>query len=343
MPGVETSIDWGGSLTCTYRLGLVDPETWEVSSVLDGMLSAGVARNGSTRLLESGSIQASGSLDGETWGRIEVLARQGGMMERHAVATFLLVPADGEVRRGRTTVNADGYSVLKPAADMTMLAGSYVPAGADAAEHAASLLSACTPAPIEIGGSARLLDAVVFAAGTTYLDAAWMLVEAVGWTLQIDGRGVVHVLPRPTEPALTIDADGSRLLGTGVSVADGGNDAPNRYIAVDGALSVTATDDDPSSPTSTVSRGRFVDVYDGSPRRAAGESLQAYAERRLAELTETAGTRGYDRAWVPGLTVGDVVRGALPSARLDGDMRIVRQSLRFGYGITVTEDCEVLR
>ena len=74
-----------------------------------------------------------------------------------------------------------------------------------------------------------------------------------------------------------------------------------------------------------------------------GESLEEYAQRRLAELTEAVGRRSYVRAWVPGITLNDVIVGEMPEASLSCRMRVVRQSLSLGTEMTVSEECEVLR
>ena len=43
------------------------------------------------------------------------------------------------------------------------------------------------------------------------------------------------------------------------------------------------------------------------------------------------------REWYPGVLVGSVVRGSVSSVGLDGDMRVERQSITCGAGITVEE------
>ena len=48
--------------------------------------------------------------------------------------------------------------------------------------------------------------------------------------------------------------------------------------------------------------------------------------------------RTYTREWWPGVHPGDIVRGSLASAGLDGDMRVSAQSFECGAGIVVTEN-----
>ena len=47
--------------------------------------------------------------------------------------------------------------------------------------------------------------------------------------------------------------------------------------------------------------------------------------------------RTYVREWYPGVMVGPIVRGSVASVGLDGDMRVERQSITCGAGITVEE------
>ena len=345
MPAAQTSIDWGSSVTCSWRVMEVDPATWADSMEVSGARSGSVTRDATGRLLESGTVEVESDAPAaaERWARIEVLAVQGALMERHALATLLLVPSPSKVRRGGRVASYEGRSVLRPCEDRKMLAGSYAPKGADGAAWAARLLAGSTPAPVSADGSFELSDNIVFARKTSYLEAAWTVVEAAGWCIQVDGWGRVAVRKKPVQPALLLDRAGARLLGPEVESDDGLADVPNRFTAWDGSEQGQAVDERAGVPTSYKERGRYVDEVDDSPKRVGGESGQAYAERRLAELTEVAGTRSYERAWWPGVTVFDMVRGGLADADLVGDMRVRSQSLQLGAGISVTEEVEVLR
>ena len=326
-----------------WRLMEVDPATWASTDEMPGEVSASVTRDASTPLLESANVVVESAVDAaprETWARLDALVDGA----RHAVATMLLVPGPSEVRRGRKRVSYDGYSVLKPAADVQMTAGAYIPAGADGAAEAVRMLSACTPAPVSADGAFTLAEPMVFATKTTYLDAAWMLVDKAGWCIQVDGDGAVHVRPMPTEAAVDVDKGGSRMIGTAVQSDDGLASVPNCYVAVDGRDSATVTDDDPGSPTSTVSRnGRIVQVVDDSPVRVNGESLEQYAKRRLADAMAAIGTRRFVMEWTPGVGLFDVVNGTFPDADLDCRMRVSKQSLTAPGQMDTDTECVVMR
>ena len=157
------------------------------------------------------------------------------------------------------------------------------------------------------------------------------------YTMIVDGSGMVTIVPVASSPSLTLDAAGAALLRPGIEYTLDYSDVPNRYIAVDDLSSAVAINDSPTSPTSTVTRGCFVDEYDSSPVRVSGETLGAYAQRRLRELSIVQSERTFTRKWVPDVYPGSVVRGSMASVELDGDMRIVTQRLECGAGIEVKE------
>jgi len=337
-------IDYGNGYSSSWRAMRVDPSTWASADELPGLLSASVERDSSSDMYESGSMSFDGQMpSGELWCRIEMLAEQAGLVERHAIATFLMSPGDSTAGLGGSKAEYQCLSVLSPANDRVLLAGDYAPVGIDGAAFAASLVAKCAPAPVFAEGSFTLSQNVVFAKGTTHLEAARMLLDSAGWCMQIDGDGTVWVRPKPSDASLVLDQAHASLIGTEVTLGGAMADVPNRYIAVDGDEEAVAVNDRRGDPVSTYERGRYVDVYDESPQRVDGESLQAYAERKLAEAAASVETRSYTREFWPGVKPLDIVEGSIASVGLDCTMRVKTQSLALGSGVTVTETSEVLR
>lgn len=333
-------IDWAGGYSSSWRVMLVDPETWEDSEELPGVVSVRIERDAAKRRLESAEVVADAAQDGafrEGYYRIEMLASQDGEVERHAIATMLMQSGTSGRGRGRSELSVSGSSVLQAAHDERMPVGTYAPRGCDGAAWAATLLSSCIPAPVVAEGSFELSGHVVFGAGTSCLDAAWDVLEAAGWCIRIDGDGTVRLGPRPSEPVLVLDAAGARMLAPEIMRDADYSGVPNRYTAVEGAAVATAANEDEASPTSFQARGRWVDVVDTSPKRVDGETLGGYARRRLSEESTVRRACSYTREFWPGVHPFDVVRGSLPSAGLEGDMRVESQSLECGRGVTVAE------
>lgn len=123
-----------------------------------------------------------------------------------------------KVDYGVTTATAKGYSVLKPAAEEYLPNGSYVLAGTDGAAFAKTMLDAC-PGRVSVSGIAAVSSSIVFGDETSKLEAAWNVLDALGWCMRIDGSGGVSIEPLPSTPALTITAEDAKTI-PGLSVGE---------------------------------------------------------------------------------------------------------------------------
>lgn len=337
------AIDWTRGYRAQWRAWRVDEGTWADGEPVAGVTGLEVERtlDGDAPPLESGMVSLDLGREGSWAGgyvRFAMLAMQGVETERVDVCTLLFpsVADDGD------KVDVDGMSVLYPASCERLRAGTYAPAGVDAAEYAARLLRGSIRAPVEAIVGTELGDAVVFDAGCTVLEAAWSVLSACNLTMRIGGDGSVSVGPMPTRPALVLDAANARLLHPDVQKDPiDWSGVPNRYTAIDGASVAEAANDDPASPTSHAARGWWADVVDTGPVRIGGETLQAYCERRLAEESVAHVVRTYDREWWPDVRPGDLVRASRRTMGVDGDMRVRRQSLSCGRGVVVSEEARM--
>ena len=68
-----------------------------------------------------------------------------------------------------------------------------------------------------------------------------------------------------------------------------------------------------------------------------GETLQAYAERRLSELSDIYETIDIEREFVPGVLPYSAVRVALAEPGLYGDFRVMSQTIECSHGVKVGE------
>lgn len=118
---------------------------------------------------------------------------------------------------GTITVSADGYSVLKPAQDNYVLTGSFVAAGSSVGDAVKELLSDCLN--VDIQGIALLNKTVVFDGDTSKLKAAWAVLDAAGWCMQLTGDGIIEVKPYPTD-IYVIDADAYSEIEPSISFHD---------------------------------------------------------------------------------------------------------------------------
>ena len=337
----DTMLDWSRSWTAHWRVHRVERSTWADGARLEGVTKLTVQRDatGDAPLLETASMTLVGDEPPVDYYRLVLIAEQGGTWERQDIATMLYERTKGIADHGVRTLTLAGRSVLWPASVRVMPLTAYAPSGADGAQYVARLLRTCVHCPVSVvtGGGFVLASNVVHEPGTTYLQAAWDVLRAGNHTMIVDGSGAVTIVPVASSPSLTLDAAGAALLRPGIEYTLDYSDVPNRYIAVDDLASAVAVNDSPTSPTSTVTRGCYVDEYDSSPVRVDGETLGAYAQRRLRELSVVASERTYTRKWTPDTYPGSVVRGSMSSVELEGDLRIVTQRLECGAGIEVSE------
>ena len=333
-------MDWSRSYAAHWRVHRVNPATWADGEQVGGIDSVAVTKDGTgdVPLIDSGSVSATNADLPRGWYRIVMIAEQGGDVERVELATLELVRTGGSVDHGVPTDSVTARSVLYPASVYQLSPGQYAPAGSDGAEYAAQLLRLNCVAPVVVEGRGfALAHNVVPEQGASALDLAWQVARAGGYRISTDGHGTIRVQPIPTDPALSLDLAHAALLQPKVDYAEDYGDVPNRFKVWEGALFAQAVNTDLSSPTGYPSVGYWIDESENNPVRVDGETLDAYAARMLAERSVVRRERTYRRKWWPGVVPGDLVRGSLASVRLDGDLRVERQSFACGAGITVTE------
>ena len=327
-------MDFAKSYSATWRVFRVNRDTWADAEQLLNVDSASITRTADGSLLESGSLEVTGDFEPDYY-RIVMTAEQSGEVRRIDVGTLLFDVTGGKVNYGTTVHDMDGFSVLYPASVTTILTGEYAPAGCDGAEYAAQLLASAINAPVQVEGRFTLNEHIVHEIGTSVLDAAWGVLEAGNFIIQIDGRGVVHIRPKPTTPSLILDSSNMKLLTNGVDFTTDISQIPNRYIVIEDNIRTIAVNNDPDSPVSTVSRGYCVDEVDESPKPVNGETMSAYAERRLEELSYMQDERSYTREYSPDVYLYSIVRATIDG--LQGNLRVLSQTVTCNYGVTVAE------
>lgn len=327
-------MDWSKSYTSTWRVFRVNRNTWADGEQLKRVDGVSVTRAADGRTLESGNLEVSGEFETDYY-RVVMTAKQGGELQRVEVATLFFEVQGGKKDFGRIAHDVDGFSVLYPAETTAVTLGEYAPAGVDGAQYAAELLRNSINAPVVVEGTFTLNNHVVHELGSSVIDAVWAVLDAGGYIMQIDGKGVVHIRPKPTEPTLTISGSNMRMLNNGIDFTADKSDIPNRYIVVDDRNVIIASNDDPDSIVSTVSRGFFVDAVDTSPTPVNGKTMNEYAHDRLKELSILREEYTYVREYAPNVYLHSLVRATLKD--LYGDLRVTSQSLECGNGITVTE------
>ena len=331
--------DWGKSYNAVWRVFKVNESTWADAEQVGGIDSISITRScsGDAPMLESGTMTLTGDFESGYY-RIVMNATQDVTTERVDVATLLCESRKSTRNYGVSQPNVSCNSVLYPAYTQVMLDGAYIAAGADVAQFVAELLRNCIKAPVEVEGGFTISSFYWFDFGIRILEAAWEALNIGGYVIQIDGRGVVHIRPRPSTVALDLDGANASLLGTSVLSEFDTSDVPNRYIAKSDETVAIAVNDNPESPVSTVSRGYIYDEVDESPATVNDETLPMYARRKLEELsTNIAETRSYTREYWPDVYPFDLVKASPATVGIIGNLRVVNQSLTCSQGITISE------
>lgn len=330
-------MDWTKSYSASWRVFRVNRNTWADGQQVSNIDSFSLSRTADGSLLESGGLEAVGNFDSDYY-RIVMTAEQGGDIDRVDVATLLFDLQGGKIDYGRDVHDVDGFSVLYPASTTAVTTGAYAPAGVNGAEYAAELLKEAINAPVVVEGEFYLNDHIAHEVGSTVLDAVWDVLNAGNFVLQIDGRGVVHILPKPTEPALIIGNINSGMLMNGIDYTADMSEIPNRYVVMENNTVTIAENNDPDSVVSTVNRGYYVDEIDTSPTPVNGETYSEYANRMLEEESILKEERTYKREYAPDVYPYSIVKGSING--LDGNFRVKSQSINGGHGITVNEKAE---
>ena len=336
-------MDWSQSYSVEWRLARVDKDTWADTGEVGSVKSVSIERDASddVPLLESATIEVDVPLGSEWqggWHRIEGLFSQGGERVRIPMGTFLVEATSDHVDFGTASATLDGWSVLKPAADVYMALGDYVPKGTEGASYAASLLRSCTPAPVEVTGSFTLDDHIVYGKDSSVLKVVWDLLDAGGFCIRIAGDGTIGISEKPRGSHVS---RAESVVFPGIDRELDISDVPNVYRAYSDTTWAEAVNDSPSSDTSTVARGRRVEMVDTSPTRVNGESLEAYCKRRLEEESTLFRSFTYTRELDPDARPFDMGSDYLPQLGMEGELRIVSQSIECGNGVKVTQKASI--
>ena len=293
--------------------------------------------------MQSADITMTGN-PGECLVRIYLRAKQGDNSERLALFTGLTAAPERGINGKRMTYNIECYSVLKPVSDVLIPRGFYVSAGANGADVVKELLSV-GPAPVIIDGYSPALSGSIVSEDTmSRLDVAWMVLEAIGWRLKIDGDGTIHICAAASEPSAVFDMLDNDVIEMALTDAQDWYSVPNCIRVVSGDRCVEYKDIDPDSPVAIPARkqmrGGTGEIWMSDSASATGdnESLAEYAMRILRDAQAPARTITYTRRFQPDVHVTDLVMLRLPGIGINGTFRITSQDIELGYGCRTSEE-----
>ena len=330
-------MQWNKGFSAQYFITQVDPKTWGDMGSLRAT-SGSISRDGDSTLINSADL----SLDrdpGEIWVRVYLYANQNGSSAREALFTGLTSTPNNSVEGWRVSHDVTCYSVLKPCSDVLLDIGWYTPKGMFAIDLVADLLSV-SPAPIKIINkfdSPVLADYIVAESGESNLSMAVKILSAIGWTMGIDGSGVITIHPVQNVIKATFDGLNNDIIEPSFSNSNDWYSCPNVFRAVSDNECKVIRDTDINSKLSIPSRGREIWAEETIVTLVGGESLEQYAWRRLKELQSPSHPVTYSRRFVPNVYPGDLVRILYPGNKLNGIFMVKSQSIELSHAATTEE------
>ena len=335
-------MDWDKGFSAAYYMTIVDPDTWKDRKRIE--IVSGTINRTTTDLRESSDIECRDFEEGyENWIRIWLDARQVGESAHLPLFTGLASSPGKTIDGMRTENRIQCYSVLKPAADILLPRGWYAARDFISGNVIVKLLKVCK-APIEVKyETPRLSSYIIAEEGETNLTMANKILEAIGGRLRIRGDGTIEICQKAEEPSATFSSLAADCIEPRIEVEQDLFDCPNVLRAVSGNESIEIKDEDSDSPLSTANRKREVWKEETDITLYEGETLQAFAKRRLKELQRTSMTASYSRRFHPDVLPGDIIRINYPAQNLVGDFCVNSQTITLGHGAKTSEESSQVR
>lgn len=216
-----------------------------------------------------------------------------------------------------------------------------IPAGAVVTDEVISLIVSAGITNYAVTSSAATLAGpLVWYPGTSKLRVVNDLLSVINYFSlysNLEGQLIAEPYVLPAARPITYEfVDGNASIYDPEFARDVDNwKIPNRVIAIsigDGLapalVSAPAENTDPSSPYSIANRGRVIGHVEAGVEAADQATLDAYARRRLVELTSPTSSVDISHAPVPGLTVNNTVRFRSVPAGIDRRHTVTRTKIR---------------
>lgn len=340
--------NWSSTMEQTYEFYVVDPGTWKDDKLLSSVKSCTITRDDESDTRGSATIDMADSV-GECYVRAYLITTQNGIKEKHPLGTFLIqTPASNYDGRQRG-FSMDAYTPLLELKENPPPLGYSIFTNENVMEYAYRLVRENARAPVVKADCDTLLESDF----VSNLDDTWLtfidaLVATAKYKLTLDELGrILFAVQQDTaalQPVWTYNDDNSSILYSEVSMDHDLFDIPNvveiLYSNGAGKYYARVVNDDPNSPTSTVSRGREITHRELDPNIGGNPTqghVREYAERLLKEMSCIEYTVTYTHGYCP-VRVGDCVRLNYSRAGFTNiKAKVVSQTIKCELGCPVTE------
>lgn len=340
--------DWTKTMQQTFEYYVVDPGTWRDVRKIEGVLDSTINRDLSLETLGSASITTTESI-GECYIRIYLVTIQNGLREKHPLGTFLVQSPsysfDGKIKN----ITLDAYTPLLELKENPTPLGYSILEGENILDVAHRIVREQVRAPVVKTSKDDTLNHNFVA----NIDDTWVtfirdLLANADYSLALDEIGRIYFEPEQEtmslQPRWTYDDSNSSILYPELTVDRDLYGIPNvvEVIYSNGTeyFIGRAVNDDPSSPTSTVNRGREITHRESNPNLLGNPNqkrIQEYAEKILKELSSLEYTVTYTHGYCP-VRIGDCVRLNYSRAGINNvKAKVISQNIKCEPGCPVTE------
>ncbi len=341
--------DWHKTMQQTFEYYTVDPNTWRDIEKITTVTSCKITRDSDAETLGSASIDVTDDL-GECYVRVYLITIQNGITERFPLGTFLVQTPSRTFNGKFYKSTIDAYTPLLELKENPPSLGYFIPKGENIMDMAYRLARENARAPVvRTDSSTGLSGDFVANTDDTWLAFISDLVGNANYTLGLDELSRIIFSPKQNtaslQPVWTYNDDNSSILYPELSVIRDFYGIPNVvevvYSDEYGTYYSRVLNDDPNSPTSTISRGREILYRDTSPSLYGTpnqKQLDEYAMKLLNALSTIECTISYSHGYCP-VRLGDCVRLNYTRADLTNvKAKVISQTIDCQTGCKVTEN-----
>ena len=341
-------VNWSESMQRSFEYYIVDPNTWADVKPLTNVKSCTISRDSEADTLGSATIDITESV-GESYIRVYLITIQNGITEKHPLGTFLVqTPTssfDGKVRN----VSMDAYTPLLELKEKEPPIGYSIPEDANIMENAYMIVRDVVRAPVvKTECSDTLTGNFVSNSNDNWITFIRDLISNAKYELTLDEMGRILFNPKQDiaslQPVWTYHDDNSSILYPEIDMNHDLFGIPNvvEVVYSNGKdyYYAKVVNDDPNSPTSTISRGREIPYRETNPTltgRPTQMQIDEYATNLLKSLSSVEYTLTYTHGYCP-VRLGDCVRLNYKKAGLkDVKAKVISQSIKCTSSCEVTE------
>lgn len=341
-------INWHEAMIQTYEYYIVDPNTWKDQTPITDVEQCSITRDSGVDTLGSATIDCKTLLD-ECYVRVYLSVIQNGENDKVPLGTFI-VQTPSESFDGKTISNTyDGYTPLIELKEKSPPIGYSLLKDQEIMSVAVSLCRENMRAPVVPAKSTKTLYAdFVSNTNDTWLTFLKDLVSNAKYNLDLDELGQLIFSPVQDTASIqsvwTYSDDDISILYPDITNQRDLYGIPNVvevvYSTDAGNLYAKVVNDDPTSPISTVNRGREILYRDTNPS-VSGIPDQAYIDNYATQLLRNLSclehTITYKHGYCP-VRVGDVVTINYKKAGLNNvRAKVISQSISCETGCPVEE------